>query len=134
MIILDTHIWIWLMSDESCKIKKSHLLAIEKASKENKIMISAISIWEVCMLVSKKRLILSENALLWTHKALSAPGVNLVPLTPEIFYESTALPEFSHGDPADRLIAATARVLNAKLLTYDTELQKYGSAGHVRLL
>ena len=114
-IILDTHIWIWLINGDK-KIKDSGFLPIiNKAVKSSDIKVSAISTWEVSMLALKNRIILTENTLDWINKALSAPGLNLYPLTPEIAYESSILPGNFHGDPADRIITATARILNSTL-------------------
>lgn len=134
MLILDTHIWIWAINGDE-KIQKSGFLnQIQKSVKNNTIFISAISLWEVAMLVSKGRLILSENTLAWINNASSAPGLSVQPLTPEIAFESTILPDNFHGDPADRLIVATARVLNATLLTFDQEILKYAKKGYVNIL
>jgi len=134
MLILDTHIWIWAINGDE-KIQRSGFLnQIQKSVKNNNIFISAISLWEVAMLVSKGRLKLSENTLEWINNASSAPGLSIQPLTPEIAFESTILPDNFHGDPADRLIVATARVRNATLLTFDQEIIKYSKKGYVNIL
>jgi len=134
MLILDTHIWIWAINGDE-KIQKSGFLnQIQKSVKNNNIFISAISLWEVAMLVSKGRLKLSENTLEWINNASSAPGLSIQPLTPEIAFESTILPDNFHGDPADRLIVATTRVLNATLLTFDQEIIEYSKKGYVNIL
>ncbi|MDH5720555.1 MAG: type II toxin-antitoxin system VapC family toxin [Spirochaetia bacterium] len=134
MIVLDTHTWIWLLNGDE-KIKKSgYLDIIKKNIKDHTIFIPAISLWEVSMLVAKERIILSENTLDWVKKASSAPGMSVYPLSPEVAYESTILPGDFHGDPADRMIIATARVLNATLLTFDKEIIKYASKGFVNII
>jgi PIN domain nuclease of toxin-antitoxin system len=134
MIILDTHIWIWAINGDD-KIKNAGFLnPVQKAVKDNSVFISAISLWEVAMLASKGRIVFSENTMEWLNHASSAPGMSIYPLSPEIAYESTALPGDFHGDPADRMIVATARVLNATLLTFDKEIIKYSEKGYLNII
>ena len=66
--------------------------------------------------------------------ALRAPGVTLLPLSPEIAVESTRLPGSPHGDPADRILVASARVAGARLATRDEGILRYAADGHVRVL
>jgi PIN domain nuclease of toxin-antitoxin system len=61
------------------------------------------------------------------------PGLELVPLTPEIALDSSRLPAVFHGDPADRIIVATARSMAARLLTRDQRLAEYGRHRHVAI-
>jgi PIN domain nuclease of toxin-antitoxin system len=70
----------------------------------------------------------------WVRNALATPGLILAPLTPEIAIASTRLPGDLHGDPADRLIVATARVHGATLMTKDSKLLAYGRAGHASVM
>lgn len=134
MLILDTHIWIWLINGDE-KIKNYGFINhINKAIKKEAIIIPAISTWEVAMLVSKERIMLSENTLDWIKNASSAPGISIYPLTPEIAYESTILPGNFHGDPADRMIVATARVLNGTLITFDKQIIEYSKSGYVKII
>jgi PIN domain nuclease of toxin-antitoxin system len=85
------------------------------------------------MLEKKGRITLSRSIDEWTKAALTAPGIRLVDLSPEIAIESTRLPGEPHGDPADRIIIATARVLGATLITRDEQIVSYASGGHVRV-
>jgi len=134
MIVLDTHVWIWLINGDE-KIQKAKFLdEINKAVKSHLIKVPAICTWEVSMLVAKNRIVLSENTLDWIHKALSAPGISICPLTPEIAYESANLPGNCHGDPADRMIIASTRILNATLLTFDSKILEYSEEGFVKVL
>ena len=70
----------------------------------------------------------------WVDDALRQPGVALAPLNPAVAIASTRLPGAMHGDPADRLIVATARHLDALLITADDGLLAYGGTGHVAVL
>ncbi len=134
MLILDTHVWVWLINGDE-KIKNAgYLPYINKAVKSHGLVISAISTWEVAMLVAKERIVLSENTLDWINNASSAPGMSIYPLSPEVACESTMLPGEFHGDPADRIIAATARVLNGTLLTFDKQILKYAKKGYINII
>ena len=86
------------------------------------------------MLEAKGRIRLSSPCGQWVEEALATPGLTLVPLTPEIALDSSRLPGDFHGDPADRIIAATARRMGARLLTRDEKLLAYGRGHHVALV
>jgi PIN domain nuclease of toxin-antitoxin system len=112
------------MNGERSLSKKSQTL-IENARKKGNIFISAISAWEVGMLEKKQRIILNKPCLEWIHGALHY-GIRLLALTPEIAIESCQLPGYSAGDPADRMIIATARIESLLLLTCDENILAYG--------
>ena len=132
-LVLDTHVWLWLLSGES-QLSKQSIKQIQDATKQGQAYVSAISIWEIGMFVAKNRIKLYQECLQWVQQALQAPGLNLVQLTPEIAIDSTRLPQEFHGDPADRIIVATARHLNASLLTRDKRILAYGRIGHVSVV
>lgn len=134
LLLLDTHIWIWLMNGDAQKLSQACRDAIDQSSNGGKLRISAISVWEVGMLEVKGRIRLSKSCLDWVQEALSAPGTHLLPLTPEIAVESSRLPGNFHGDPADRILAAAARILEATLVTKDTKLIEYGNQGFFGVL
>jgi PIN domain nuclease of toxin-antitoxin system len=85
------------------------------------------------MLEANGRITLSRSIDEWVRAALTAPGLRLVDLTPEISIEGTRLPGTPHGDPADRMIVATTRVLGGTLVTCDDQILSYGAEGHVRV-
>lgn len=134
LLVLDTHIWIWLLNGEGEKISVSALEAIEAASFNGQLGVSAISVWEVGMLEAKGRIRFSKVCLDWVREALAAPGLRLLPLTPEIAIESSRLPGMLHGDPSDRILAATTRILNAKLVTCDKKLLAYGAQSFISVI
>lgn len=86
------------------------------------------------MLVSKGRLVLDRDVDEWVQKALSFSGVRLEPISPEVAVASTRLPGIIHADPADRMIAATARHLGSTLITADRLLLDYSKDGHLKAL
>jgi PIN domain nuclease of toxin-antitoxin system len=131
LLILDTHIWIWAINGEIARLSSEALEAIEIASQKNQLGVSAISVWEVGMLESKGRIQCGNVCLDWVRDALSAPGLRLIPLTPEIAIESSRLPGGLHGDPADRILAATSRIMKATLVTKDLKLLEYASQSFI---
>ena len=103
MIMLDTHAWIW-WNNESPELPKS---VIENIEKSDSIGVSVISCWEVAMLVAKKRIGFTMDIQDWINLALERPKIQLVPIDAKIAVLATRLPGALHGDPVDRLIAAT---------------------------
>jgi PIN domain nuclease of toxin-antitoxin system len=133
LLILDTHVWIWLM-EGSDRLAAPAQRRIEQAVPAEALRVCAISVWEAAMLEAKGRILFNDDCTAWVRRALAAPGLSLFALTPEIAIASTRLPGALHGDPADRLIVATARCCSATLITADLAILAYGKAGHVRTL
>lgn len=133
LVLLDTHAWVWLLNGNP-KLNPKAVKAIERSISEGAVLLSAISPWEVAMLVSKGRLTLDRDVGEWVSTAVSIPGIRLEPISPEIAVASTRLPGNIHPDPADRLIAATARHFGVLLITDDQLLLDYGTAGHLKSL
>lgn len=98
---------------------------IASACGKGQLLLSVISVWEFCKLVEKGRLGIAGDPAAWIEFALSMEGLRLVPLTPAICLKSTILPPPFHNDPADQIIAATAREENAMVLTADKQLLAY---------
>jgi len=124
MILLDTHVLIWWLNG-SAKLSNKALREIKNSKKKEKIFVSSISIWEIAMLVKKKRLKLTLNVESWIREVERLTYVNFLPVDNNIAFESVYLPEFKHKDPADRIIVATARGLRAKLITSDIRILRY---------
>lgn len=133
-LLLDTHIWIWLMDGVADKISTTIRASIAAAAERGMVYISAISIWEIGILEAKRKLTLSVECSNWIKRALQAPGVQFVCLSPAIMIDSTRLPGTLHGDPADRMLIATARSLNGTLLTCDRLILDYSKHGYVKVL
>ncbi|MCU0822401.1 MAG: type II toxin-antitoxin system VapC family toxin [Spirochaetes bacterium] len=124
MIVLDTHIWIWFISNPEF-LSENASRAIKKAIKQNGILISAISTWEIAMLISKDRLKLTMDTGEWIRRSEILPFIKFVPVDNQIALKSTLLPGQLHNDPADRIIAATAMIAGASLVSKDERLLKY---------
>jgi PIN domain nuclease of toxin-antitoxin system len=134
LLLLDTHCWLWAQLGLVQELSRAALEAIRSAELEGNLRISVISIWELAMLEKRGRVALPMNVRTWVDQALSKPGIAVTPLTPEIMIESVHLPGEVHGDPADRMLAATARVLGATLVTKDDKLIGYSKQRHLRAL
>lgn len=129
MILLDTHIWVWLVCQSPQLTPRLQQLIQDHES--DGLAVSVISCWEVAKLVEKGRLKLHLPVSDWIAAALGRPHIKQVSLTPEIAIEACNLPQPFHRDPADELIVATARLMNLPLLTVDSKILAYP---HVSLL
>jgi len=123
LIILDTHIWVWWVhGDPNLPDNYRDVL---KNNESSGLGVTAISCWEVAKLVQYGRLKIPGPVDEWMELAMNYPGVQLLPLIPEIAVESTRLPGTFHKDPADQIIVATSRILKIPLMTLDSKLQTY---------
>jgi PIN domain nuclease of toxin-antitoxin system len=134
LLLLDTHCWIWAQLGLTERLSRAAVSAIRKGESEGNLRVSVISIWELAMLEKRGRVALPMNVRTWVEDALTKPGISIAALTPEIALESVHLPGNLHGDPVDRMLIATARVLGATLLTKDAKLIRYSQQRHVKAL
>jgi len=134
VLILDTHVWLWVVQGNRQQLAASAIREIGDASRRGAVRVSAISVWEVAMLEAKGRISLSRSVDDWVGEALRAPGVRLLELSPEIAVASTRLPGTVRGDPAERILVASARVSGGRLVTRDSGILAYSAAGHVAVL
>lgn len=123
-VVLDTCAWIWLASDRA-RLSPAAIEAIETARAAREVLVPVIACWEVAKLVEKGRISFRMPVSEWIARALRLEGLGLQPLTPQICVASTELPGEFHGDPADQLIVATARVLGVALVTADRKIREY---------
>jgi PIN domain nuclease of toxin-antitoxin system len=126
MIVLDTHAWIWFISNPENLSKRAEK-TVKAAVKERGILISSISAWELALLVREKRLKLTIEVSDWIAKSESLPFIQFVPVTNSIAVKSVNLPLPLHPDPADRIIIATALSMGAPLVTKDKKLLEYSA-------
>ena len=129
MILLDTHVLIWWANGEQDRLSNTAIAAIE--AEEQQRLVSAISCWEVAMLLERGRLGLNVDMERWLNLVASVPRLQLLPLSPAVAVASTRLPGTFHADPADRFLVAQARHLNIALVTADSKIRTYP---HVRSL
>lgn len=122
--ILDTHTWIWWhMNPQKLSLKVKRIIG--NTNKYDEILLSAISPWEFCKLIEKKKIGISCDPEDWIKRALDMPKFRLVPLSPVLAYRSTTLPQPFHSDPADQIIVAASREENAIILTIDERIRNY---------
>lgn len=124
MIVLDTHAWIWWVSNPEFLSEKAKQVIDEAVTNRN-VLISTISTWEVAMLVSRGRLKLTMPPDDWVAASEALPFFDFVPVSNCIALKSVQLPGVLHSDPADRIIIATAISLGAVLVTKDEKIRNY---------
>ena len=132
-LLIDTHVWLWIVFAEPF-IKSSALEAIEQASVENTLYLSPISMWEVALKQSRGKLNIDRPIRDWLTHAATIPGLQLAQITPSIAAECAELPAAFHGDPADRIIAATARAEGFTLVTHDRVLLQLARQGYLKTM
>jgi len=129
-VLLDTCAAIWLMGGDPLSVPSQTVM--RSARTENLgIYISPFTAWEIGTLVAKGRLHLTLSPDAWFESLLAMPGVRLATLTPKLLISSTSLPGMPLRDPADRIIAATARLHGFRLITRDGKLLDYARQGHI---
>jgi PIN domain nuclease of toxin-antitoxin system len=132
-LLLDTHAAIWITEDQP--LASTATAAIDAAYRSgSKVFVSAITAWEVGLLVSRNRLNLVARPERWFQQLLAIPGIQLADLSPDILIGSSFLPGKPPRDPADRILLATARDFGATLITRDRLLLKYGEEGQVNTI
>lgn len=119
-LLLDTHIWLWSLLDPERLGPKTARL-IEDPDEEK--WLSPITIWETLMLAERRRVSLEPDAHEWVRAQLGRLPVSEAPLTTEVAIESRRL-KVASDDPADRFLAATARVYDLTLVTADARLHR----------
>jgi len=134
LLLLDTRVWLWFALGDAERLATPVRKKIVAATHGGTLVVSAISVWEIGMLEAKGRIVLGMPCEKWVTTALTLPGLRLIGLEPEIAIASSHLPGEIHGDPADRILAATARARDAVLATADERLVEYGKAGFMRVL
>ncbi len=132
-MIVDTHVLVWLLAGDR-RLGPKARQALEDAAQHGGIGVSAITPWEIAMLVQKGRLALGRDVGAWIAEAMGLSGIALIPLEPAIAVDSVRLPGTLHADPADRFIVASARARGVPLVTADRALLAYGADGHVSVV
>jgi len=125
VILLDTHALVWWVADPK-RIPAKARRAVDSAVKSSEsLAVSSISIWEIAMLVARKRLAFTIDAESWIASVEALPFFTFVPVDNRIAVRSVELEKFPHRDPADRIIVATALGLGALVVTADARLREY---------
>ena len=126
-LLLDTHVALWLDSGDD-RLRASTRTLIDGCWQGGgTILLSAISVWEIALLVDTGRVDLDIPIATWIERFLDRPGIEVVPLGYEAAARSYQLHHLEHRDPADRLLIATAIELACPLVTYDECIVRFGS-------
>lgn len=128
-ILLDTCAVIWISQGDP--LGEAALTALAEAElTPGAVLVSPITAWEIGTLVSRGRIALSRDPVGWFQTLIDV-GVDLAPMTPEILVASSFLPGSQLRDPADRILAATARAMNYRLMTRDRPILDFAAVGHL---
>jgi PIN domain nuclease of toxin-antitoxin system len=131
-ILLDTCALLWLVNKGGISAAAEAILA-EADSAGVDILVSPISAWEIGQLVGRGRLALAIEPRDWFQAALNS-GLRLAAMPPDVLIASSFLPGERLRDPADRILAATARAFRYRLMTRDRPILAFGADGHLDAL
>jgi PIN domain nuclease of toxin-antitoxin system len=126
-ILLDTHVWLWWLLG-SDRLAQRERRALDRLASRAELRLAAVSLWEAARLYAKGRLLLDRPFDVWIREAAAAAVIEIAPLDVEIVIALNRLPPAFHGDPADRLIVATARAHRSPLATHDRVIRKSRAA------
>lgn len=132
-ILLDTHVILWslLQSEELSKSAKNYIRA---AQEKSSLLIASITLWEIAMLRSKKRINIYMPIKDFLQAITDIKGIRIVDISAEIAAESVLLTDNFPGDPADRIITATSIIKQATLLTRDKKILTWAQQGNIRAI
>mgnify|MGYP002850912619 CR=1 FL=1 len=126
--LLDTHAWLWWVTEDR-RLSKRAARLIQRARADGSLWLSLISVWELSKKVEKGQLGLDRPLDDWLDLATLQEGLRLTEPSRPVLVESCRLPGGFHGDPADQMLVATARLHGAALVTRDRAIRAYE---HVR--
>ncbi len=132
-IVLDTHVLLWALLQPE-ELSEDIKQIINSAQENSQLLLSSISLWEIAMLKLKKRINIYEPIKDFLESISNINGLAIKDISPEIAAESIALMDEFHGDPADRIIVATAKSYGATLITRDQKILTWASLGHIKSL
>jgi PIN domain nuclease of toxin-antitoxin system len=122
-VLLDTHIWVWWLTPGS-PLSRAERDALDAIAGRRELFLPAISLWEVQVLHAKRRFKPPLPFAEWLARAADDRVISVLPLGAEVIFALDALPASFHGDPADRLIVATARAHAMLLATHDAAIRR----------
>lgn len=125
-LLLDTHIALWLDSGNERLRASTRTLIDSSWQTGGTILLSAVSVWEIALLVDTGRIDLDLPVEAWVSRFIERPGVAAVPVGHRAASRSYQLQHFAHRDPADRLLITTAIELGCPLVTYDERIATFG--------
>jgi PIN domain nuclease of toxin-antitoxin system len=130
--LLDTHVWLWIIQEVREEVTPTFFSQAEEWQRNGSLYLSPISCWELGLLVSANQIRLVQPIEDLWRRAIEPDAWRVAELTAPILVESTRLPGDIHKDPADRILAATARAYRFTLVTRDKLLLNYAKQGHLK--
>jgi PIN domain nuclease of toxin-antitoxin system len=128
VLLLDTHVLIWAAEGESRRLGRRARALISRAESQGALRISPVSLFEIGALHTAGRIRLTRRPEQWIDEVLAVSGARIAELTPAAALEAGTIPRSALEDPLDRLLVATARDLDAALLTSDRRIVRYAAA------
>jgi PIN domain nuclease of toxin-antitoxin system len=125
-VVLDTHVWLDVAMGRT-RFSRRQRSRVDKAARESVLYVASVTPWEVAALARKGKVRVASPVLDFVLGALRETSTSVVPLEPEIAVDAVELPAWDHKDPTDRLIVASARHLDAWLLTRDGAILDYAA-------
>ena len=122
-VLLDTHVWVWWLTPRS-PLSRRERDALDSLAAQRELRLPAISLWEAQMLHDKGRLDIPLAFADWIEQAADERVISVLPLDTAVILALDSLPRSFHGDPADRLIVATARSRRIPLATHDAAIRR----------
>jgi len=130
--LLDTHVWLWTMEGNREKVSAHFFSEVEYWQRQRLVYLSPISGWELGLLVAAKQYEIDQPFEQIWERDTDPESFRVAELTGTALYDSNRLPGDLHRDPADRILAATARANRLTLVTRDWRLLDYAKQGHLK--
>lgn len=127
MLLLDTHVWLWSVNGDTRRVGRRTRRLLSRAESQEAIRVSPVSLFELVALHRLGRVRLARSPEQWIGEALDSAGVRVAELSPAVAIDAGSIPRESLSDPLDRLLVATARHLEATLLTSDARILAFAA-------
>ena len=126
MLLLDTHVWIWILAGDARRIGRRARSLLTRAESRDALRISPVTLFEVMALHAAGRLQLTHPPDEWIRQAIASAPVRIAELSPSIAIDAGRIPRDVLADPMDRLLVATAAKMEATMLSADARILQYG--------
>ena len=123
-LVLDTHIWLWMLGGTLGRCSASLPALLDQAASEGLLLVSDFSFWEIAQKEAVGKLVLTMPVEAWIERASGVPGIRYLPVDRTTLVTSTRLTGLP-GDPADRIIVATAKLESTPLVTIDRTIIQF---------